>query len=93
MSLPTNWGIFLGDNEALSIRDLGDTYKPIGSQALIKVKYSAINPAYLKHFYVGLGGSITGYDWVGTLGNNCLGRYSCKLAATEYWFISELYDY
>jgi NADPH:quinone reductase-like Zn-dependent oxidoreductase len=67
MSLPINRGIFLEDNEALSIRDLGDTYKPVGSQALIKVKYSAINPADLKHSYIGLGGSITGYDWVGTV--------------------------
>ncbi|CAH0046999.1 unnamed protein product [Clonostachys solani] len=67
MSLPINRGIFVGDNDEISIRDLGDAYKPVGSQALIKVKYSAINPADLKHSSIGLSGSITGYDWVGTV--------------------------
>ncbi|KIV83754.1 hypothetical protein PV11_05749 [Exophiala sideris] len=67
MHLGKRRSIFLGENGELSIKDVTEDYKPLGDQALVKVKYSAINPADLKHSYVGLCGSVAGLEWVGTV--------------------------
>jgi NADPH:quinone reductase-like Zn-dependent oxidoreductase len=65
MSQGTGRAIFLGEHGALSIKNITEGYKPVGDQALIKVKYSAINPADIKHSFMGLFGSIAGLEWVG----------------------------
>lgn len=67
MPLDPRRAIFLGENGELSIKDITEDYKPVANQALIKVKYSAINPADLKHSFVGLCGSVAGLEWVGTV--------------------------
>ncbi|KAJ5818788.1 hypothetical protein N7474_004379 [Penicillium riverlandense] len=67
MLLGTRRAIFLGENGELSIKNIAEEYKPVGHQVLVKVKYSAINPADLKHSLIGLGGSVAGYEWVGTV--------------------------
>ncbi|KAI1612609.1 chaperonin 10-like protein [Exophiala viscosa] len=67
MHLGKRRAIFLGENGELSIKDITENYKPVSDQALVKVKYSAINPADLKHSYVGLCGSVAGLEWVGTV--------------------------
>ena len=59
--------IFLEDEGKLAIRQIKDKYKPEGSQSLVKVDYSAINPADIKHFYMGLWGSVAGYEWTGSV--------------------------
>jgi NADPH:quinone reductase-like Zn-dependent oxidoreductase len=46
--------------------DIDDRYKPQGSQTLVKVAYSAINPADVRHYHMGISDHIPGYDWVGT---------------------------
>jgi NADPH:quinone reductase-like Zn-dependent oxidoreductase len=45
--------------------DIDDRYKPQGSQTLVKVAYSAINPADVRHYHMGISDHIPGYDWVG----------------------------
>ncbi|KAK6066440.1 putative alcohol dehydrogenase [Seiridium cupressi] len=57
--------IYLGDAGDLSIREINETYTPTGDQSLVSVKYSAINPADLRHFYVGIHSSVAGYEYIG----------------------------
>ncbi|KAK7224393.1 hypothetical protein V2G26_012396 [Clonostachys chloroleuca] len=66
MATGTQKAIFLGPDGEVSIKEVSQDYKPTGNQALVKVKYSAINPADLRHSYMGLHGSVAGYEWVGT---------------------------
>jgi NADPH:quinone reductase-like Zn-dependent oxidoreductase len=66
--------IYLDDKADLSIREINEAYIPTGSQALIAVKYSAINPADLRHFYVGMHSFVAGYEWIGpvlAVGSSC----------------------
>lgn len=49
------------------MQQIEETYKPNGSQSLVKVTYSAIDPADIKHAYMGLCGSVAGYEWTGTV--------------------------
>jgi NADPH:quinone reductase-like Zn-dependent oxidoreductase len=58
-------GIFLEAEGGLSIRDINETYKPTGSESLVNVKYSAINPADIRHAFMGMFGTVTGYEFVG----------------------------
>jgi NADPH:quinone reductase-like Zn-dependent oxidoreductase len=67
MTSSTGRAIYLGEQGELTIKNITENYKPQGNQALVKVKYSAINPADLKHSYIGLCGSIAGIEWVGTV--------------------------
>jgi len=65
--------IFLGAEGKLSVLQIekDDKYKPQGTQSLVQVKYSAINPADVKHSYIGLHDYIAGYEWTGTVLERC----------------------
>ncbi|KAL1591764.1 hypothetical protein SLS60_011763 [Paraconiothyrium brasiliense] len=49
------------------IKTITDEYHPDNSQALIKVHYSGINPADIKHLTLGLHSSVAGYDLSGEI--------------------------
>lgn len=59
--------VFLGPNGHLSVQRVDETYEPRGDQCLVNVKYSAINPADIRHSYMGLYGSVAGYEWTGAV--------------------------
>ena len=61
----TNTGIYLSANGHLSLRRIDEPYTPTGDQSLVRIEYSAINPADIRHAFMGLHSSVTGYDWVG----------------------------
>ncbi|KAF1983707.1 GroES-like protein [Aulographum hederae CBS 113979] len=75
MHLGPRRAIFLREGGELSVEDITEDYTPVGEQALVKVKYSAINPADQKHAFIGLcTGSVSGLEWVGTVvevGDSC----------------------
>ncbi|KAI1739769.1 hypothetical protein F4680DRAFT_421489 [Xylaria scruposa] len=41
------------------------SYVPTGTQVLVRVKYSAVNPADRRHFYMGMHSYVAGYEWLG----------------------------
>ncbi|KAI1754174.1 hypothetical protein F4782DRAFT_545061 [Xylaria castorea] len=41
------------------------SYVPTGTQVLVRVKYSAVNPADRRHFYMGMHSHVAGYEWIG----------------------------
>ncbi|KAH8161017.1 hypothetical protein CIB48_g7227 [Xylaria polymorpha] len=43
------------------------SYVPTGTQALVRVKYSAVNPADRRHFYMGAHSYVAGYEWLGVV--------------------------
>lgn len=57
--------IWLGHDGDLSQRQLSETYTPTGSDTLVGVKYSGINPADKKHFLMGLHSFVAGYEFSG----------------------------
>ena len=65
--MTTSNAIFLEAAGELVVRQVEQNYVPGASQALIKVEYSAINPADIRHAFMGLYGSVAGYEWVGTV--------------------------
>ncbi|EXL91514.1 hypothetical protein FOIG_15267 [Fusarium odoratissimum NRRL 54006] len=65
MSQAPGTAIWLGDDGNLSQRRLSETYTPTGSDTLVGVKYSGINPADKKHFLMGLHSFIAGYEFSG----------------------------
>jgi NADPH:quinone reductase-like Zn-dependent oxidoreductase len=67
MSSTSFRGIYLGEDDKLSIREIDQVYQPTGSQSLVQVKYSAINPADKKHYQMGMHSFIAGYEWIGTV--------------------------
>lgn len=67
MSLGTRRAIWLGEHGRLSVKEISDNYEPFEHQALVKISFSAINPADLTHAFVGLFGSIAGLAWVGSV--------------------------
>jgi hypothetical protein len=44
------------------VREITETYVATGAQSLISVKYSAINPADLRHYYMGFHSYVAGYE-------------------------------
>lgn len=68
MSATSSKAIFLEDDGRLTIHQIEvDTrYKPEGSQTLVQVAYSAINPADLRHYFMGESNCVAGSEWVGT---------------------------
>ncbi|RVX73708.1 hypothetical protein B0A52_02598 [Exophiala mesophila] len=61
-------GIWVGPDNTLSFRSFQKEYKPVGGQALIKVEFSGVNPADLKHgMHFGLNDNICGYEVCGTV--------------------------
>lgn len=59
---------FLESDGRLTVHDIevDERYKPTESQTLVRVEFSAINPADLRHYYMGLSDFVAGYEWVGT---------------------------
>lgn len=47
------------------LRDISERYQPTGTQCLLRVDYSGINPADIKHAAIGLHSSVAGYDMSG----------------------------
>lgn len=54
--------IYLEETGELSVREITETYVPTGEQSLVSVKYSAINPADLRHYYIGFHSYVAGYE-------------------------------
>lgn len=54
--------IYIDAEGEFSIREITETYTPTGVQSLISVKYSAINPADLRHYYDDYHSSVAGYE-------------------------------
>ena len=76
MASPHNEGIFTHNDGSVTAESISEVYQPSGSQALIKVKFSAVNPADIRHAYMGMykTSSVTGYEWLGTVikkGSDC----------------------
>lgn len=60
--------IFIDAASELSIREVPDVYRPEGSQALVKVEYSGINPADIGHaLFLGMNDNVCGYEFCGTV--------------------------
>ncbi|KAL8310695.1 hypothetical protein RB597_001571 [Gaeumannomyces tritici] len=47
------------------VQEITDAYRPEGSQSLIRVDYSGINPADIRHAGIGWHSSVAGYDMAG----------------------------
>jgi NADPH:quinone reductase-like Zn-dependent oxidoreductase len=60
--------IFIDGNCDLSIREIQEQYRPQGSQALVEVDYSGINPADIAHArHLGMNNNVCGYEFCGTV--------------------------
>ena len=59
--------IFVGPEGELIVKQIEETYTPKGTQSLVQVTFSAINPADIRHSYMGYYGSVAGYEWTGTV--------------------------
>ncbi|KAJ5097310.1 hypothetical protein N7456_008031 [Penicillium angulare] len=60
--------IWISSSNELSVQEIQEQYKPLEAQTLIKVAYSGINPADLKHGeYMGILDCVAGYDFSGTV--------------------------
>lgn len=68
-SITSHKAIFIHDDGKLSIENITTPYKPSRDQTLVQVKYSAINPADIRHAFMGIykTSSVAGYEWVGTV--------------------------
>ncbi|KAF2797226.1 NAD(P)-binding protein [Melanomma pulvis-pyrius CBS 109.77] len=67
MSDTPSKSIYLGPDGKLDVQEVTETYTPQGSQSLVRVRYSGINPCDFNFFYVGLHSFITGFDFSGTV--------------------------
>ncbi|KAG7289217.1 hypothetical protein NEMBOFW57_005581 [Staphylotrichum longicolle] len=47
------------------LKNISERYQPTGAQSLLRVDYSGINPADIKHASIGLHSSVAGYDMSG----------------------------
>lgn len=59
--------IYLTSSGDVAVKTIPSPYEPYGSQALVRVEYSGINPGDLRHFYMGMHSFVMGYDFVGTV--------------------------
>jgi len=59
--------IYLTSTGDITIKTILSPYQPHGSQTLIRVDYSGINPGDFRHFYMGMHSFVMGYDFVGTV--------------------------
>lgn len=50
-----------------TVKEIRETYTPQGSQSLVRVEYSGVNPADIKHASIGMHSSVSGYDFAGTV--------------------------
>jgi NADPH:quinone reductase-like Zn-dependent oxidoreductase len=61
-----NKAIWISSNNELSVRSITETYSPNGTQVLVQVLYSGINPADIKHgLHLGLNDYPSGYEYSG----------------------------
>jgi NADPH:quinone reductase-like Zn-dependent oxidoreductase len=62
----SNKAIWISADNQLSLRPIADVYKPTGAQVLVRVEYSGINPADVKHgLHLGLNNYPSGYEYSG----------------------------
>ncbi|KAI1154528.1 hypothetical protein F4825DRAFT_471994 [Nemania diffusa] len=61
----TRRAIYLPDTGIPEIITQSASYTPTGSQVLIRVRYSAVNPADRRIFHIGSHSSVAGYEWLG----------------------------
>lgn len=47
------------------MKDIAERYRPTGAQSLLRVEYSGINPADVKHATIGYHSSVAGYEMSG----------------------------
>lgn len=59
--------IWLSKDNEVSIRTYAEKWKPASGEVLVEVKCSGINPADIKHGYIGFHESVAGYDYAGTI--------------------------
>ncbi|OQE43489.1 hypothetical protein PENCOP_c003G04133 [Penicillium coprophilum] len=60
--------IWINSSNELSVKEIKEKYIPLEAQTLVKVEYSGINPADLKHGeYMGILDCVAGYDFSGTV--------------------------
>ena len=59
--------LYLTSTGDIEIRTVPEIYQPAGSQLLIQVHHSAIQPGDLRHFYMGMHSFVMGYDYAGTV--------------------------
>ncbi|KAI8680824.1 hypothetical protein LRP88_04401 [Fusarium phalaenopsidis] len=59
--------IYLAANGELTVQTVTQTYTPEGSECLIRVKYSGINPCDLNFYHIGLRSFIPGFELSGTI--------------------------
>lgn len=65
--MPHN-AIWINGSNELSVKEIKEEYTPLEAQTLVKVEYSGINPADLKHGeYMGIVNCVAGYDFSGTV--------------------------
>lgn len=67
MSAQTSKSIFLSAEGKLLVQPVTEKYMVEGSQCLVRVDYSAINPCDYNFFYMGLSSFITGFEMSGTV--------------------------
>ncbi|WKT40296.1 Polyketide synthase, enoylreductase domain [Fusarium oxysporum f. sp. vasinfectum] len=67
MSAQTSKSIFLSADGKLLVQPVTEKYMVEGSQCLVRVDYSAINPCDYNFFYMGLSSFITGFEMSGTV--------------------------
>lgn len=67
MATTTSNAIFMDGNGRFSLRqiDVDEKYSPKGSQTLVEVAYSAINPADIRHYHMGETNCVAGSEWAG----------------------------
>lgn len=59
--------IYINEQYEPAVKAITTRYVPDANQALIRVKYSAINPADIRHIYMGLHEPVSGLEWTGTV--------------------------
>lgn len=60
--------IWINGSNQLSVKEITEQYTPLEAQTLVKVEYSGVNPADLKHGeYMGIVDCVAGYDFSGTV--------------------------
>ncbi|OIW32863.1 GroES-like protein [Coniochaeta ligniaria NRRL 30616] len=57
--------IYLTEDGDITVREIAEPYQPQGSQALVKVQHSGINPGDYRHYFMGMHSFVMGYDFVG----------------------------
>ncbi|KAI1129194.1 GroES-like protein [Nemania abortiva] len=65
MSAALYKSIYLEAGGKLAIRDICETYTPEGSQCLVRVLYSGVNPCDQNFAHVGLHSCVTGFEFSG----------------------------